>query len=172
MQGSTEILWTHTAEALAEYGRALRDRYKESLRVNNRPTQRNTLAGTAEYLVDVGEVSFEVSLRLQDYWKYVEEGTRPHWPPPSVIREWVEVKPVLPRPLADGKLPTVRQLAFLIGRKIAKKGTAGTHDLEQSIEAIEESYLQRIDAAIERDVRDHVDVLLASWDTYHPQRIL
>lgn len=64
-----------------------------------------------------------VSIRLNEYWKYIEYGTNPHFPPVDKIREWIRVKPVLPRPLANGKLPTENQLAFLIGRKISKFGT-------------------------------------------------
>lgn len=64
-----------------------------------------------------------VSIRLNEYWKYIEYGTNPHFPPVDKIREWIRVKPVLPRPLASGKLPTENQLAYLIGRKISRFGT-------------------------------------------------
>jgi hypothetical protein len=46
-----------------------------------------------------------ISLNLQDYWKYVEDGTRPHFPPIEDILQWIKVKPVLPRK-RKGKLPT------------------------------------------------------------------
>lgn len=64
-----------------------------------------------------------VSIRLNEYWKYIENGTKPHFPPVDAIRRWISVKPVLPRPLASGKLPTENQLAYLIGRKISRFGT-------------------------------------------------
>lgn len=64
-----------------------------------------------------------ISIQMEDYWKYVENGTKPHFPPINAIKKWISVKPVLPRPLKNGKLPTTNQLAYLIGRKIAKKGT-------------------------------------------------
>lgn len=64
-----------------------------------------------------------ISIQMEDYWKYVENGTKPHFPPIDAIKKWISVKPVLPRPLKNGKLPTTNQLAYLIGRKIAKKGT-------------------------------------------------
>lgn len=64
-----------------------------------------------------------VSIRLNEYWKYIENGTKPHFPPLDAIRRWISVKPVLPRPLASGKLPTENQLAYLIGRKISRFGT-------------------------------------------------
>jgi hypothetical protein len=44
---------------------------------------------------------------LPEYWKYVEDGRKSgKYPPLETIKKWIEVKPVLPRPLANGKLPT------------------------------------------------------------------
>lgn len=64
-----------------------------------------------------------ISIRLEDYWKYIENGTKPHFPPLDAIKKWISVKPVLPRPLKNGKLPSINQLSYLIGRSISKKGT-------------------------------------------------
>lgn len=75
----------------------------------------------------------EVSISLEDYWKYIEYGTKPHFPPVDKIKEWIRVKPILPRPLSNGKLPTNDQLAFLIGRKISKVGTKPRPFLQKSI---------------------------------------
>ena len=64
-----------------------------------------------------------ISIQLNEYWKFIENGTKPHWPPVDAIKKWVSVKKILPRPLKTGKLPTANQLAFLIARKISKVGT-------------------------------------------------
>ena len=82
-----------------------------------------TLSKSITGIVKMNDKYLTVSISLEDYWKYIEYGTNPHFPPVDKIREWVRVKPVLPRPLASGKLPTENQLAFLIGRKISKFGT-------------------------------------------------
>lgn len=64
-----------------------------------------------------------ISIQLEDYWQYVENGRKAgKYPPLSAIKKWISVKPVLPRPLKSGKLPTANQLAFLIARKISKVG--------------------------------------------------
>lgn len=74
-----------------------------------------------------------ISLNLEDYWKYVEYGRRPgKFPPVDKIREWIRVKPILPQP-QNGKLPTANQLAFLIGRSIARNGIKPTNALKQSM---------------------------------------
>lgn len=82
-----------------------------------------TLSKSIKGIVKMNDKYLTVSISLEDYWKYIEYGTKPHFPPVDKIREWIRVKPVLPRPLASGKLPTENQLAFLIGRKISKFGT-------------------------------------------------
>lgn len=74
-----------------------------------------------------------VSIQLNEYWKFIENGTKPHWPPLSEIRKWISVKPVLPRPTKSGKLPTANQLAFLIARKISKVGTKAKPFLSNTI---------------------------------------
>lgn len=74
-----------------------------------------------------------ISIQLEDYWKYIENGTKPHWPPVDAIKKWISVKHVLPRPLKNGKLPTTNQLAYLIGRKISKVGTKAKPFLKPTI---------------------------------------
>ena len=76
---------------------------------------------------------YRIYLELEDYWKYLEYGTKPHFPPVEKIAEWIRIKPVLPRPNAKGKLPTQNQLAFMIARSISIKGTKPTHTLQQTI---------------------------------------
>lgn len=64
-----------------------------------------------------------ISIQLEDYWQFVENGRKAgKYPPISEIRKWISVKPILPRPTNSGKLPTDNQLAFLIARKISKFG--------------------------------------------------
>lgn len=74
-----------------------------------------------------------ISIQLEDYWKFIENGTKPHFPPVDAIKNWISVKPVLPRPLKSGKLPTDNQLAYLIGRKISKVGTKAKPFLKPTI---------------------------------------
>lgn len=77
---------------------------------------------------------FTVTLLLQDYWYYLENGRKAgKFPPPNKIREWIKVKPILPRQMKNGKLPTQEQLAYLIGRKISKVGTPATHVLKDTL---------------------------------------
>ena len=76
---------------------------------------------------------YHITITLPEYAAYLNDGTKPHWPPVDKIREWIKVKPVLPRPGRNGKLPTNEQLAYLIGRKISKVGTKPTKIIDRTI---------------------------------------
>lgn len=95
---------------------------KNKLTANNTNAS-NDLKNSIRGIVKYNGKYIVVAVELEDYWRYIEYGTKPHFPPLSAIKRWISVKPVLPRPLPSGKLPTENQLAYLIGRKISKVGT-------------------------------------------------
>ena len=106
--------------------------YASKLRDTNHYASGNLALNQKHYFVFDNRY-YRIYLQLEDYWKYLEYGTKPHFPPVEKIAEWIRIKPVLPRPNAKGKLPTQKQLAFLIARSISKKGTKPTHTLQQTI---------------------------------------
>jgi len=91
------------------------------------------LATNQKYHLNFDGRYFSVFLELEEYWKYLENGTKPHFPPPDAIKQWIKIKPILPRADKNGKLPTENQLAYLIGRKISKVGTSATHLLRDTL---------------------------------------
>lgn len=103
--------------------------YKQELQPNKTT---GSLANTASYMTKFDGRYLTISLNLQDYWKYVEDGTKPHFPPIEDILQWIKVKPVLPRK-RKGKLPTQKQLAYLISRKISKVGTKAYKPLNKAM---------------------------------------
>lgn len=153
------IAFTHLQEALAQYGQAIADRYKENLEVSGRRATGNLIT-SVNTMVTVNELSFVIELQLEDYWKYVEEGRKAGgFPPVNKILEWIKVKPILPTPMANGKLPTERQLAYLIGRKIANEGFQGTYDLEHTMQEVD--YNQIIEDALDQDIMGCIDEILS-----------
>ena len=107
--------------------------YASKLQETNHYASGN-LANTQQHFITYDNRYYRIYLRLEDYWKYLEYGTKPHFPPVEKIAEWIRIKPVLPRPNAKGKLPTQKQLAFMIARSISVKGTKPTHTLQQTID--------------------------------------
>lgn len=93
----------------------------------------NTLSNTATTIVEVDGTTLSVSFNLEDYWKYVEYGRRPGKRPPiDAIERWIKVKPIIPDPI-NGRIPSTKQLAFLISRKIGMEGTKAQRPLESAI---------------------------------------
>lgn len=140
---------------LLDYAIALQNKYKDNLLLSDRVAT-GELVKSVKYKLDFKDKEFIIYLDLEDYYKYVENGTRPHFPPVNAILNWVKAKPVLPTPI-NGKLPTTKQLAYLIGRKISEVGTEGSHDLEKSSKTISEEYEELILEALEKDINEDLD---------------
>lgn len=150
------IEWTHLKEALERYGEYLVTRYQTYV-----PEASGKLVQSAHYEVKINDSVFEVGIWLEDYFKYVENGRGAgKFPPIDKIKEWIRVKPIIPRPMKNGKLPTENQLAYLIGRKIAKEGYEGKHPLEKSIEDVNQEMLMTIKMAIMEDIADDLNKTL------------
>lgn len=98
---------------------------------------------------------WEIRIEGPEYGIFLENGTKPHFPPVDEILKWIRIKPVLPRPLADGKLPTEHQLAFLIGRSISIRGTEGTHSFDKTVD--QNNYVERISLAIAKQLTSEFD---------------
>lgn len=108
------------------------DLYKNKL-VDNNINASNTLHDNASTVIEVNGLTLSVSFNLEDYWKYVEYGRRPGKRPPiDAIEQWIKVKPIVPDPI-NGKIPSTRQLAFLISRKIGMEGTKAQRPLESAM---------------------------------------
>jgi hypothetical protein len=65
------------------------------------------------------------------YAAYVEDGTRPHMPPPSALLLWVKQKLLI-----DNEKQAL-SVAFAIARKIAKRGTQGAHMFDQAFQQLQ-----------------------------------
>ena len=110
----------------------LLNRYKQAIK-NTGHYASGELSNTASYKIKWDGKYFELYFNLQDYWKYIENGTKPHFPPMSDIEKWITVKHIIPATNSD-RVPTTKQLAFLIARGISKNGTKPTKLLQQTID--------------------------------------
>lgn len=153
------IDFTELQQVLQDFAKDIRERYMDVL-ANNDHIASKKLMDSIKTEVVVGKYSYEITMTLEHYWKYVEYDTKPHFPPPSAILKWIQVKPVIPRPDKNGRIPTPKQLAFLIGRHIDTYGTTGTHDLQQTKDDIIAWYKDKISAALGRDMTNYIRKLV------------
>lgn len=162
METSALSQFPKVAEVLERYGAEFIELYKLNLVESGRPAS-GKLAASLSYKVVLNERTFAVDISLLDYWKYIENGTRPHFPPVSAIRDWIRVKPILPRPFSNGKLPTESQLAFLIARKIGRVGTEGTNDFERASKELFDRMQMSIAEAVTEDLERQVSAIFTEF---------
>lgn len=117
----------------------------------------STLSNTAEAVVDFDGRHLIVYLELEHYWKYVENGRKAgKMPPIDAIKEWIRVKPIIPKPY-NGKVPDTRQLAFLIARKIGREGYKGKKPIENIVNSSAiESVINSIKEEITRQLKQQL----------------
>ena len=77
--------FTELQAVLQDLAKDIREGYREELERNDRYTTQRGLIDSVQTRVIAGDQEFLVTMSLNDYWKYVEEGTKPHWPPISAI---------------------------------------------------------------------------------------
>lgn len=151
-----DIKWTRLTEVLNEFADAFIQNARNNLDANQSNASYN-LYNSFEKVIEVGEDYFKVSISLADYWQYLEKGRGPgKFPPVDKIKEWIEVKPINPTPLSNGKTPSVEQLSFLISRKIANEGTEGKPFFEPAKEQTIREFEDKINEAVEEDVSNFI----------------
>ena len=155
----TNIEFNNVESVLNDFGKYLVEEYKEQLILND-VNASDGLYNSVRYIFNKNGGTFEVSLELAHYWKYVENGRKAgKWPPISAIAKWIEIKPVLPRPMANGKLPTTQQLAFLISRKIGLEGIAPRPLLQRSVDNVWEVFEEFIAEAFAKDLEAEIEII-------------
>lgn len=158
------VKFSHTAEVLEQFAIEVRNLYQDNLILNDRFAS-GKLLNSVEYITHFGGKDYWVSLKLEDYWKFVEQGvngTEQSQNSPfsfkgdfvnvDAILNWIRVKPILPTPKNGKKLPTPESLAWAISRSMARKGIEGSHDLEDALLFLNERFNERLMDAIDKDI--------------------
>lgn len=170
--------FSRTEAVLNELAEEIRRNYREHLMDEGHYTTLGSelrLVDSIEAQVTFNGQEFVGTLTMNDYWKYVEEGIspagqygNPGWKAYPFISRWIEIKPVIPRPSGNGKIPSQKSLAYLITRKIKEDGIEGTHDLKKTKDAIIPFYVERIKQALAEDLAGYIlkfmDESVISWE--------
>ena len=150
-------------KVLTDFVELMRDGYKERL-ASEGINASGSLSNSVTANVELDGTVFEVSLTLNEYWKYIEGGR-----PPTQnngngelrrnILQWIKVKPVLPTPF-NGKLPTEEQLAYLISRKIHREGYEGKEPLKKTFEEVEDMLKSDLEIAFAEDIAEDIEKIM------------
>lgn len=155
------INFTELQQVLQDYAKEAEEIYKYQISLGGKNASRK-LTDTIKSNIVVGDQAYEVSLTLQEYWKYIESGRAPgKFPPVKAILDWISVKPILPRPDVNGRIPSPKSLAFLIGRKIENEGIEPFPALETTKEELDKIYHEKLSAALGHDVSNYIRKIIA-----------
>lgn len=154
------ISFDRTLAVLKDYALAAQDLYKDKLLWSGRVATGGLIDSVRTEVAGPDGRRISVLLHVSEVWKWVEWDTKPHWPPPGALLNWIEAKPVIPYPDARGRIPTPRQLDFLIRRKIGREGTKGSHDLQHTLQELNAAYNEKIAQAVAEDFSAAADVIL------------
>lgn len=143
---------------LKEYGEEVAQFYKKKLISDNKKAT-GDLINSVKSQIEIAGEKYIVELELADYWKYVESGAKPHWPPVNKIIKWIKDKPIIPREV-KGIKPTTEQLAFLIGRKISRDGIKGGLQLSETVAELNSKWMPIIEDAITKDILKDLEEII------------
>ena len=107
------------------WGNELIAQMQNRLRIN-KTNATSSLSQSIEPQITGTQSGYRLTVLMEDYWQYVEEGRKPgKMPPIKNIYEWIRYK----RPIQDkiqqspDKIAATKSLAYVIARKIGQKGT-------------------------------------------------
>lgn len=155
------------------YGRQVQSRYRAAL-AQKGINASSKLSSTAEPVVKHKGSEYTLFMRLQDYWKWVEDGTRElaghnmgKMAPLSPFISWVRAKGI---PLRGKKIETVAKTIRIkisrglppnaLSRRVVS-GTIPKNVLKSATEDADEAQA-RMEAAAGRDIQDWLTQLMES----------
>jgi len=107
------------------WGNELIAQMQNRLRIN-KTNATSSLSQSINPEIKGTQSGYRLTVLMEDYWQYVEEGRRAgKMPPIKNIYEWIRYK----RPMQDkiqqspDKIAATKSLAYVIARKIGQKGT-------------------------------------------------
>lgn len=156
----SDLIRGHLKAVLEDFGDTLVKRYKEAL-INANKVASGNLINSLKYEIVEEDDEVKILLYYADYGYYVDQGRFPTKNSGSgelqrKIEDWIRVKGITPRPDSKGKLPTIKQLSFLISRKIHQEGYKSTPILADLVESLYILYQHKIQEAVEDDYSELV----------------
>ena len=151
----------NTAKTIQDYAERFIEVYRG--RLEGFGYENGKLYKTLNYSISNEGIDWVVTIHLEDYWKYIEDGRRPgaKMPPVEAIKKWIEYKKILPRPiqLKSGKtvIPSTQQLAFLIARSIGKNGIEARPIARETVDQLNNEFVSILKSSIQRDIHQYLE---------------
>lgn len=147
-----DIELTELTKVLEKYAQEFEAVTKRKL-IDNDNVATGDLLRSISARVEMDGYIYTVYLDSLEYLKYLEEGTRPHFPPIAPLMKWVRAKRLPSRDnTGDKRLPSEKQIAFAVAHKIAEEGTEPQDIVAKTQKEVNEKYLPKLEEALTKDV--------------------
>ena len=144
----------YTKKVLDNYRKILVEELKRQLKKPNSNLEKSIVGRKL-----TGKDGFSIS--MNDYGLNVNQGRSagkfPGKPPLQNIQDWIDRNGIKPKKQKDGKIPSLKQLSFLIGRSIRDRGIRPTRFIDIVIEKVEPKLTIDIANAYLKDLNVELD---------------
>lgn len=152
-----EIQWDNLRKVLERYADAWIKNAEANLMENDSNASGQLQRSMKKDKIVIDEKQMRVTVELEDYWYYVENGRKAgKMPPIQPIIDWIENKPVPPK--VEGL--TVKQQAYAIARGIGKNGTQPRPFFNKAVEQTWKQFKDEIAEAVQTDVNDYIEQIV------------
>lgn len=152
-----EIQWDNLRKVLERYADAWIKNAEANLMENDSNASGQLQRSMKLDKIVIDEKQMRVTVELEDYWYYVENGRKAgKMPPIQPIIDWIENKPVPPK--VEGL--TVKQQAYAIARGIGKNGTQPRPFFNKAVEQTWKQFKDEIAEAVQTDVNDYIEKIV------------
>lgn len=152
-----EIQWDNLRKVLERYADAWIKNAEANLMENDSNASGQLQRSMKLDKIVIDEKQMRVTVELEDYWYYVENGRKAgKMPPIQPIIDWIENKPVPPK--VEGL--TVKQQAYAIARGIGKNGTQPRPFFKKAVEQTWKQFKDEIAEAVQTDVNDYIEKIV------------
>lgn len=120
----------------------------------------SNLYNNIDYRIEYDENGFPESFNIimEDYWYWIDRGRRPgSFPPVTAIRNWI-IEKGINFPPVNGRVPTLEQKTYMIGRSIAEKGTDGTNFVTLATDQTFDEAIDMFGEAFADQIQDFLDL--------------
>ena len=149
-----DIKWNNLRGVLERYAEAWIKNAEANLMANDSNASGALQRSMVLNDIVIDDKRMSVTIELEDYWYYVENGRGAgKMPPIEPIINWIESKPVPPQ--VEGL--TVKQQAFVIARAIGKNGTQPRPFFKKAVEQTWKQFKDEIAEAVEMDIMEYIE---------------
>ena len=161
---NTQIPLPNVTNVLTLYKTRMEELLKKKIEEKGNIASGNLLASIHTRLEVEGDV-YEVWLDTLKYLKFLDTGTKPHFAPEEPILKWVKEKRLPTRELmGDKKLPTEKQLAYLVRKSISENGTKAYNTFTETLEDLNNEYIPLIENALRQDIYNYFMAMELHFD--------